>query len=310
MAPMPSMNLRAHAIQRLAGHLLSRPIPALRLRELPRRTHSLRVPTRRGPVRCTVYSPPEQTGPPPVYVNLHGGGFVIRHPEADDHLCRYLAAEVGCVVVNVDYDVAPQRPFPTASMQAYDVVQWVADDAPTHGWDGGRLAVGGQSAGGNLAAGVALAARDSGTPELALQVLLYPPLDLTVDPGNKRARTDKPLLTPGLGRIFDAAYVPDRAKRADPMVSPLRAGDLGGLAPALVITAELDLLRDEADAYAAALAEAGVPVSHHVVEGVDHAFTHRGPVDAALETFGIVARSLRDAFAQPIPTIQPPGERS
>lgn len=305
---MLSTNLRARAIQRLAGHLMTRPIPALRMHDVPRRTHTLHVRTRRGTVRCTVYSPPEAVaGPPPVYVNLHGGGFVIRHPEADDHICRYLAAAVGCVVVNVDYDVAPQRPFPAASTQAYDVVQWVADHAAEQGWDGSRLAVGGQSAGGNLAAGVAIAARDAGTPALALQVLLYPPLDLTVDPGQKRARTDKPLLTPGLGRIFDAAYVPDPAKRADPLVSPLRAADLAGVAPAVVVTAELDLLRDEADAYAAALADAGVPVSHHVVAGVDHAFTHRGPAQAANDTFTVVSDALRAAFAETAPTTTSPG---
>lgn len=304
---MPRINLRAHAIQRLAGRLMVSPIRELRLRDIPRRTHTLHVSTRRGPVRCTVYSPPEQAEAPPVYVNLHGGGFVIRHPEADDHICRYLAATVGCVVVNVDYDVAPQRPFPTASMQAYDVVCWVADNAAEHGWDGSRLAAGGQSAGGNLAAGVAIAARDSGTPDLALQVLLYPPLDLTIDPGSKRARTDKPLLTPGLGRIFDAAYVPDPAGRADPLVSPIRAEDLRGLAPALVITAELDLLRDEGDAYARALGAAGVPVSHHVVPAVDHAFTHRGPAEAAKDVFGLVSESLRTAFATTDPTMPPRG---
>jgi acetyl esterase len=307
---MPSLSLRARAIQRLAGSLMTRPIPALRLPDVPRRTHTLHVGTRRGDVRCTAYLPAEQAAvPPPVYVNLHGGGFVIRHPEADDHICRYLAATVGCVVVNVDYDVAPQAPFPAASLQAYDVVRWVADHGAEHGWDGTRLAVGGQSAGGNLAAGVAIAARDAGTPHLALQVLLYPPLDLTVDPGDKRARTDKPLLTPGLGRIFDAAYVPDPTKRADPLVSPLRADDLGGLAPALVITAELDLLRDEADAYAAALADAGVPVSHQVVPGVDHSFTHRGPVSAAEDTFRVLAESLQAAFAMTGPTTPPGASR-
>jgi acetyl esterase len=305
---MPPTHLRAHAIQRLAGHLMTRAIPALRLHDVPRRTHTLHVQTRRGTVRCTVYSPPDGVaGPPPIYVNLHGGGFIIRRPEADDHICRYLAATVGCVVVNVDYDVAPQRPFPVAATQAYDVVQWLADHGAEQGWDGTRLAVGGQSAGGNLAAGVAIAARDCGTPALALQVLLYPPLDLTVDPGQKHARTDKPLLTPGLGRIFDAAYVPDRGKRADPLVSPLRVGDLAGVARALVVTAELDLLRDEADAYAAALADAGVPVSHHVVEGADHAFTHRGPAEAAMDAFAVVSDALRAAFARNEHTIAPQG---
>jgi len=232
-----------------------------------------------------------------VHVNFHGGGFVIRHPEADDHLCRYLAAHAGCVVVNVDYDVAPQRPFPVATTQAYEVTAWVAGHGEEQGWDGSRVAVGGNSAGGNLAAGVCLAARDRGEFTPLLQVLAYPPLDLSVDPGEKRARTDKPLITPQLARLFDASYVPDATRRADPLVSPLRAEDHSRLPPALVIIAEQDLLRDEEEAYVRALADAGVPVTCRLLEGADHAFTHRGPVPQALETFALIADSLTAALA-------------
>ncbi|WP_088287897.1 alpha/beta hydrolase [Kineosporia sp. A_224] len=269
------------------------------------------VPTDTGPVTVHVYRPPADApgtdagtdagtdGAPPVYVNLHGGGFVARHPEFDAHICRVLAAETGCVVVNVDYDVAPQRPFPVAAQQAYAVAAWAATTgAREHGWDGGRLAVGGQSAGGNLAASACLRARDEGGFEAALQVLVYPPLDLVQDPGDKHARTAKPLISPGLARVFNHSYVPDPARLADPLVSPLHAGDLAGLPPALVVTADHDLLRDEGDRYAERLAAAGVPVRHHVAPGVDHAFTHVEPTGPTRDFLDVVVAEVGAAWAR------------
>jgi acetyl esterase len=294
MGTMDAVTVRA---MQALSFLMQKTPRGLRFEEIPKRVTKIRVPTSVWDVSCTIYRPPVWSPlPPPVYVNFHGGGFVFRHPEADDHICRYIAAHAQCVVVNVDYDVAPQRAFPVAATQAYDVTVWVTRHGEAQGWDGSRVAVGGHSAGGNLAAGVCLSARDRGEPSPLLQILDYPPLDLTVDPGDKRARTDKPLLTPGMGRLFDSSYVPDASRRADPLVSPLLADDLTGLAPALVITAEYDILRDEGDAYARALAAAGVPVTHRMVEGVDHAFTHRGPVEPALETIDLMATSLSAAF--------------
>lgn len=259
------------------------------------------VPTDAGPVTVHVYRPPADApgtgGAPPVYVNLHGGGFVARHPEFDGHICRVLAAETGCVVVNVDYDVAPQRPFPVAAQQAYAVACWAATTgAREHGWDGARLAVGGQSAGGNLSASACLRARDEGGFGAALQVLVYPPLDLAQDPGDKHARTAKPLISPGLARLFNHSYVVDPARRADPLVSPLHASDLAGLPPALVVTADLDLLRDEGDRYAERLAAAGVPVRHHVAPGVDHAFTHVEPTAPTRDLLDVVVAEVRAAW--------------
>ena len=142
------------------------------------------VPTEFGPVRTQIYRAVGSSGgtPPPVYVNFHGLGFIARHPEFDDHICRALVAETGCVVVNVDYDVAPQRPFPVAPNQAFAVTEWVVRNGKKEGWDGDRVAVGGQSAGGNLATGVCLTARDRGTFAPVLQILNFPPLDLAKDP--------------------------------------------------------------------------------------------------------------------------------
>lgn len=289
--------LAARVMQALMGRL-TRPPASLGAEwaELPA-PERIVVPTPAGPVRVDVHRPGGQpTAPPPVYVNFHGGGFIARFPEYDDHLCRALVAGTGCVVVNVDYDVAPQRPFPVAAQQAYAATVWAASQGEQHGWDGARLALGGQSAGGNLAAGVCLAARDHGDLRPALQILNYPPLDLDTDPAAKQARTAKPLIAPGLARIFNRAYTPDPATRRDPLASPLFAEDLTGVAPALVITAEYDLLRDEGDAYAARLADAGVPVTHHVMPGVDHAYTHVEPAGPLHEALALMSTALTEAW--------------
>ncbi|MFJ4932558.1 alpha/beta hydrolase [Streptomyces pseudovenezuelae] len=292
-----SSGIKARGIQLLLGRVMSRVHKDLRFTDVPARTETLRVETGAGPVTCTVYRPPASTATPaPVYVNFHGGGFVVARPEQDDHICRRIAATAGCVVINVDYAVAPQRPYPAAVTQAYDVTAWVAANGAAGGWDGSRLAVGGHSAGANLTAAVCRLARERGTFSPRLQILDSAPLDQVADPATKRSLVAKPLLTPQLMRIFTAAYVPDPADRALPLVSPALADDLAGLPPALVITAENDRLRDEGDAYAKALEAAGVPVTHRVFEGVDHYFTHTGPVAAGKEAVDLMAGALRDAL--------------
>jgi len=292
-----SPRIQARGIQLLLGRVMSRVHKDLHFTDIPARTESLRVETGAGPVTCTVYRPPATTDTPaPVYVNFHGGGFVVARPEQDDHICRYIAATAGCVVINVDYAVSPQRRYPTAVTQAYDVTAWVAENGAAGGWDGSRLAVGGHSAGANLTAAVCRLARERGTFSPRLQILDSAPLDQVADPATKRSLVAKPLLTPQLMRIFTAAYVPDPADRALPLVSPALADDLAGLPPALVITAENDRLRDEGDAYAKALEAAGVPVTHRVFEGVDHYFTHTGPVAAGKEAVDLMAGALRDAL--------------
>ncbi|MGX1371545.1 acetyl esterase [Streptomyces canus] len=289
--------IKARAIQLLLGRVMSRVHKDLRLTDIPARTETLRVDTGAGPVTCTVYRPPVTADvPAPVYVNFHGGGFVVARAEQDDHICRCIAATAGCVVVNVDYAVAPQRPYPAPVTQAYDVTAWVAANGAVGGWDGSRLAVGGHSAGANLAAAVCRLARERGTFSPRLQILDSAPLDQVADPAGKRSLVAKPLLTPQLMRIFTAAYVPDPADRAHPLVSPALADDLAGLPPALVVTAENDRLREEGDAYAKALEAAGVPVTHRVFEGVDHYFTHTGPVAAGKEALDLMATTLRDAL--------------
>ena len=293
-----SSRIQARGIQLLLGRMMTRVHQDLRFAGIPKRTETLRVDTGAGPVTCTVYRPAATTGPlGPVYVNFHGGGFVVARPEQDDHICRYLAATAGCVVINVDYAVAPQRQFPVPVTQAYDVTAWVAENGPTGGWDGSRLAVGGHSAGANLTAAVCRLARDRGTFSPRLQIIDSAPLDQVADPATKQSLMAKPLLSPQLMRIFTDAYVPDPADRAHPLVSPGLADDLTGLPPALVITAENDRLRDEGDAYAKALEAAGVTVTHRVFEGVDHYFTHTGPVREAKQAIDLMATTLRTALS-------------
>jgi acetyl esterase len=290
--------VQARAVQLLLGRVMSRVHKDLRFTDIPKRTEVLRVETGAGPVACTVYRPPAGVASPaPVYVNLHGGGFVVARPQQDDHLCRYIAATAGCVVINVDYAVAPQRPYPVPVTQAYDVTAWIAENGAVGGWDGTRLAVGGHSAGANLTAAVCRTARDRGTFTPRLQILDSAPFDQLADPATKQSPIAKPLLTPQLMRIFTAAYVPDPADLTHPLVSPGLADDLAGLPPALVITAEHDRLRDEGDAYAKELAAAGVPVTHRVFPGVDHYFTHTGPVAAGKEAIDLMATTLRTALS-------------
>ena len=266
-----------------------------RFPEMPRRAAELTIPTSVAPARVVVYRP-ETAGSSPVHVNFHGGGFVLPLTEGDDPLCRFLATS-GVTVVNVDYVLAPQHRFPGAPHQAYEVVRWVAAHGAEHGWDGSRLTVGGQSAGGALAAAVCRQALDRGGPPIALQVLHYPPLDLVTSAKDKHAAALRPVLRPWMAEVFDGSYVPDPKQRADPLVSPAHEADttdLRGIAPALVITAELDLLRAEGDRYAERLGQSGALVEHHVVPGADHGYDGQDD-DRAREIYALIAKHVQNA---------------
>ncbi|OBF64428.1 carboxylesterase [Mycobacterium sp. 852002-51971_SCH5477799-a] len=245
----------------------------MRFPEIAGRTTEVAIGTRHGPVSATVYYPPAATHPP-VYVNVHGGGFVIGHREQDDPWCRYLAAHAGVVVINADYVLAPRHRFPAAAHQIYDVVCWAA--GPDRDWNGARLCVGGQSAGGNLSAAAARLALESGGPDIALQVLHYAPLDL-VTPSREKASTlgRRAIMKPWMSEVFDTAYIPEPAQRRDRLASPAwgdNADDIAGIAPALIVTAEHDRLRDEARSYADRLGGVGALAEYYEVAGVDHGY--------------------------------------
>jgi acetyl esterase/lipase len=265
----------ADTVARLFGKL-SALAPRVRRQfpEIDGDTYTLSVPTRHGGVECTIYRPPSDADEkPPVYVNAHGGGFVIGYSWQDDPWCRYLAAHAKVAVVNVDYATAPRSRFPAAIEQLFDVLRWAS--SAERDWDGLRLCVGGQSAGGALAAGAARLALENGGPKIALQVLHYPPLDLVTPPRQKHAAGGRPFLRPWMGEIFDTAYIPNPDLRLDRLASPAWGsnGDgIKGIAPALVITAERDRLRDEAAVYAGKLDAAESLVEYRDVPGVDHGY--------------------------------------
>jgi acetyl esterase len=282
------------------------PSPYGRLAEFPGTSHEITIPTSVAPARAVVYVPSTGSPAPAVHVNFHGGGYVIPIIDLDDPLCRCLAAEAGVVVINVDYVVAPQHPFPAPTRQAYEIVQWVAANGAEHGWDGNRLTVGGQSAGGGLAAAVARQALEQGGPALALQVLHYPPLDLATSAKDKHAATPRPKLRPWMAEVFDGSYVPDPQDRLDPLVSPANpadTADLRGIAPAVVITAALDLLRAEGVTYADRLRAAGALLEHHDVAGADHAYDSEDD-DKARQVYAVIARHVQRAttLTTPEPT--------
>ncbi|WP_371574370.1 alpha/beta hydrolase fold domain-containing protein [Streptomyces sp. NBC_01314] len=273
-----------------------------RLPEYARTTRELTIPTSFGPARAVLYLPvgTENAPPPPVHVNFHGGGYVMPQIELDDPLCRCLAAEAGVAVLNVDYVVAPQHPFPAPPRQAFEVVRWVAGHGGAHGWDGERLSVGGQSAGGGLAAAVARQALEEGGPSIALQVLHYAPLDLATAARDKRAAIARPMLRPWMADVFDSAYIPDPKQRGDRLASPAHpsdTADLKGIAPAFVVTAEHDLLKAEGVAYADRLRRAGSLVGHHDVTGADHGYDTRDDARAR-EVYPLIAEQVRRAFGE------------
>ena len=226
------------------------------------------LPGPAGPLAYRCYRP-TSPGPHPALVYFHGGGWVLGSAVSDDPLCRYLCQETDSIVVSVDYRHAPEVRFPGAVDDAMAALRWVADHADELGADPARLAVGGWSAGGNLAAVCALLARDGGGPALAAQVLITPVTD--VDP-TRPSRIENATgfgLTSPLMDWFTGHYLGD-ADRDDWRAAPLRAPDLSGLPPAVVLTCGLDPLRDEGDAYAVALAKAGVEVTHLEAWGQCH----------------------------------------
>lgn len=227
------------------------------------------TPTADIPIR--IYTP-EGQGPFPAIVYLHGGGWVILNIEVCDATLRALANDTGCVVVAPNYQKAPEHKFPVPFDDAWAATNWVAGHADELGIDPDRIAVGGDSAGGNLAATVALQARDQGGPDLAYQLLLYPAVDHDLDKPSTIEHAEGYMLERASIRWFSDHYLADPADRDDWRACPLRAEDHSGLAPALVVTAEFDPLHDHGRLYADRLREAGVPVTHSNYSGMIHGF--------------------------------------
>lgn len=253
----------------------------------PRR---IRVPSRHGSVPVWVYRPFRPTRA--THVHFHGGAWLMRFPGMDDWWCRYLAATAGVVVLNVDFRAGPYVTYPVAQHQCHDVAQWAGRGGGELGLDGNRISVGGFSSGGGLAASVCLQARDAGTWQPVLQVLGVPALDLATDPG----ADERGMLSAGLRKLVRRVYFPDPATRTHAYASPVLAPSLADLPPAVVLTAERDVLRHDGHRYTARLRAADVPVLHDETPGVDHYFLTENPARART-TMAMVADAVADATA-------------
>ncbi len=249
-----------------------------------------------GPVPVRVYWPSEAADLP-ILVWYHGGGWVIGTLDLADANARRLCTLAECIVISVDYRLAPEHRYPAGRDDAYAAVVWAYQNAKRFGGDASRIAVGGDSAGGTLAAVAALMVRDRGGFPLCAQLLVYPVTDAAMDTVSYRENLTFGLTPEAMAWFWDL-YVPEGVDRADPYLSPARASSLAGLPPAYVVTAEYDPLRDEGNAYAEALRAAGVPVEAECFAGQIHTFfvnAHYFPEgQRAVET---AARHLREAFA-------------
>jgi len=226
------------------------------------------LPGAAGPLEYRLYRP-ASSGPHPVVVYFHGGGWVFGSHVSDDPLCRDLCAQADVAIVSVNYRHAPEDRFPAAALDGYAALRWVATNAASLGLDPTRIAVAGWSAGGNVAAVAAQMARDNGGPELCGQLLLTPVTDGSRQHQSHTDNAEGYILTKSLMEWFWNHYA-DPADRSNPLASPLRAADLSGLPPAMVVTAQYDPLRDEGDAYAEAMRRAGVAVEHVRAKGHTH----------------------------------------
>lgn len=255
------------------------------------------IPGEAGPIAARIYRP-AAAGPLPALVYFFGGGWALGVLDTADAVARMIANRAGCACVTVSYRLAPENKFPSAVHDCYAGAAWVVEHAEELGIDASRVAVGGDSSGGNLTAAVTLMAKERGTPPFIHQLLVYPNTDATADTPSMREVTDEHFFNKNAIAWYWGMYLTSPEDGLSPLASPLRAADLSGLPPATVITAELDPLRDEAEAYGQRLAEAGVPCEIIRYDGMMHGFfTMIGILDTAREAVATAADRLAAAYA-------------
>jgi len=271
------------AVKRMSGE----PEPLARVEDLS-------IPGPSGPIPIRVYTA-EEGGPSPCLIYFHGGGYVLCDLDTHDPVCRTLARQSGAIVVSVDYRLAPEHKFPAALDDCHAATLWVRANASRLGVDAHRIAVGGDSAGGNMAAVIAIQCRDAAGPPLALQVLVYPVTRLSSfdTPSHKEFAEDH-YLTRASMEYFTRQYFAKPEDAARPDASPALAKDLRNLPPAWILTAECDPLRDEGEAYAKRLQEAGVPVTCTRYAGMFHPFFSMPVLTEARRAYQEVAAAVRD----------------
>jgi acetyl esterase/lipase len=252
------------------------------------------VPADVGDVRVRIVRPPGSTGTLPAVLYMHGGGWVLGNAMTHDRLVRELAVGTGAALAFVEYDRSPEARFPVAIEQGYAAAQWIVREGAANGLDAQRLAVAGDSVGGNMAAALTLMAQERGDVRFVHQSMYYPVTDAAMNTDSYRQFAEGYFLAAkGMAWFWDA-YLPDVDRRSDPLASPLRASDeqLRGLPPALLIVDEADVLRDEGEAYAARLRAAGVPVITTRYDGIIHDFMMLNPLSATQATRGAIAQAV------------------
>jgi acetyl esterase/lipase len=261
----------------------------------------LTVTSEVGDVRVRIVRPPDAADPLPVILYMHGGGWVLGNAGTHDRLVREFAVGTGAAVVFVEYDRSPEAHYPVAIEQGYATAQWIVREGAAHQLDPNRMAVAGDSVGGNMTAALALMANERGDVRFVQQSMYYPVTDAAMDTGSYEQFAEGYFLTAKAMAWFWDAYVPERDRRSEPFASPLRASDeqLAGLPPAFLIVDEADVLRDEGEAYAARLRKAGVAVTTVRYDGITHDFMMLNPLSSTHATRAAVAQAisiLRDAL--------------
>ncbi|NKB59135.1 MAG: alpha/beta hydrolase fold domain-containing protein [Alphaproteobacteria bacterium] len=285
--------LEARRLYAASTDMFAPPTPDLRSVE------NRSVPGETADVPVRIYTPEAESGPSglPVLVFLHGGGWIFGDIDTHDAMCRVLAHEAACLIVSVDYRLAPEHKFPAGLEDCLTVLDWVAANATGIEGDASRIAIGGDSAGGNLAAAACQVARDKGGPPIVFQLLIYPATDFTADMTSPRSNAAGFGLSDVSIEWMRNCYLTDPFDATDPRASPLMAKDLSGLPPALIQTAEFDPLHDEGKAYAEALRNAGGTAIHINYHGMIHGFMRMGAlVDDAAVGISDAAKALRGIF--------------
>ncbi len=252
------------------------------------------VPADVGDVRVRMVWPPNASGPLPVVLYMHGGGWVLGNAATHDRLVRELVVGTGAAVVFVEYDRSPEAHYPVAIEQGYAAAQWIQREGPVHHIDPSRMAIAGDSVGGNMTAALALMASERGDVRFVHQSMYYPVTDAAMDTASYEQFAEGYFLTAKAMEWFWDCYAPEVEQRSEPFASPLRASDeqLAGLPPAFVIVDEADVLRDEGEAYAARLRGAGVDVTTVRYDGITHDFMMLNPLSATHATRAAIAQAI------------------
>jgi acetyl esterase len=269
-------------------------VQAAPIDKLPVDERWVTVPADVGDVKVRIVRPAGVEGRLPVILYMHGGGWVLGNAGTHDRLVRELACGAGAALVFVEYDRSPEARYPVAIEQGYATAQWIIREGSTHGLDANRMAIAGDSVGGGMTAAITLMAQERGDVRFVHHSMYYPVTDAAMDTGSYAQFAEGYFLSAKAMAWFWDCYCPDVERRAEPFASPLRAGgeQLAGLPPALLIVDEADVLRDEGEAYAARLREAGVAVTTVRYDGITHDFMMLNPLSATHATRGAVAQAI------------------